>query len=289
MVGVKEIRTKIDSVKNTQKITKAMEMVAASKMRKTQEHMAISRPYSYAIRKVINHLLLGSLEYKHPYLHNRDVRRIGYLVISTDRGLCGSLNINLFKKLLLEMQTWSIKGVQSDLTLIGSKGVSFFSSISANIVAQVTGICNKPTLSDLIGPIKIMLKSYDEGITDKLYIISNKFNNTMSQIPVITQLLPLTSTESEAEKIKVKKWDYLYEPDSKPLLDVLLRRYIESQVYQFLVENLASEQAARMVAMKAATDNSISLIKDLQLVYNKARQANITQEITEIVSGASAV
>jgi F-type H+-transporting ATPase subunit gamma len=237
---------------------------------------------------VIGHLALGNLEYKHPYLDERDVKRVGYLVVSTDRGLCGGLNINLFKKLLADMKGWADKGVQSDLAVIGSKGNSFFGSVGGNIVAQVTGMGDKPALSDLIGPVKVMLQAYDEGRIDKLYIVANKFNNTMSQTPTITQLLPLPPAEGE-EEMKAKTWDYLYEPDPKALLDTLLRRYVESQVYQGVVENLASEQAARMVAMKAATDNGGNLIKELQLVYNKARQASITQELTEIVSGASAV
>ncbi|WP_300001132.1 F0F1 ATP synthase subunit gamma [uncultured Cedecea sp.] len=288
MAGAKEIRSKIASVQNTQKITKAMEMVAASKMRKSQERMAASRPYADTMRKVIGHLALGNLEYKHPYLDEREVKRVGYLVVSTDRGLCGGLNINLFKKLLADMKEWSDKGVQCDMSLIGSKGVSFFNSVGGNIVAQVTGMGDKPSLSELIGPVKVMLQAYDEGRLDKLFIVSNKFINTMSQTPTITQLLPLPPAEDEGE-LEKKSWDYLYEPDPKALLDTLLRRYVESQVYQGVVENLASEQAARMVAMKAATDNGGSLIKELQLVYNKARQASITQELTEIVGGASAV
>ncbi|AGO57651.1 F0F1 ATP synthase subunit gamma [Serratia plymuthica] len=287
MAGAKEIRSKIASVQNTQKITKAMEMVAASKMRKSQERMAASRPYAETMRKVIGHLALGNLEYKHPYLDERDVKRVGYLVVSTDRGLCGGLNINLFKRLLSEMKGWSEKGVEADLALIGSKAASFFGSVGGNVVAQVTGMGDKPSLSDLIGPVKVMLQAYDEGRLDKLYIVSNKFVNTMSQEPQIVQLLPLPP--SDDGELKKKSWDYLYEPDPKVLLDTLLRRYVESQVYQGVVENLASEQAARMVAMKAATDNGGSLIKELQLVYNKARQASITQELTEIVSGASAV
>ena len=254
MAGAKEIRSKIASVQNTQKITKAMEMVAASKMRKSQDRMAASRPYAETMRKVIGHLAHGNLEYKHPYLEDRDVKRVGYLVVSTDRGLCGGLNINLFKKLLAEMKTWTDKGVQCDLAMIGSKGVSFFNSVGGNVVAQVTGMGDNPSLS---------------------------------QVPTISQLLPLPA--SDDDDLKHKSWDYLYEPDPKALLDTLLRRYVESQVYQGVVENLASEQAARMVAMKAATDNGGSLIKELQLVYNKARQASITQELTEIVSGAAAV
>ncbi|WON76921.1 F0F1 ATP synthase subunit gamma [Serratia sp. UGAL515B_01] len=287
MAGAKEIRSKIASVQNTQKITKAMEMVAASKMRKTQDRMAASRPYAETIREVIGHLALGNLEYKHPYLDERDVKRVGYLVVSTDRGLCGGLNINLFKKLLTEMKDWTEKNVQVDLALIGSKATSFFGSVGGNVVAQVTGMGDNPSLSDLIGPVKVMLKAFDEGRLDKLYIVNNKFINTMSQEPQILQLLPLPP--SDDSELKRKTWDYLYEPDPRVLLDTLLRRYVESQVYQGVVENLASEQAARMVAMKAATDNGGSLIKELQLVYNKARQASITQELTEIVSGASAV
>lgn len=287
MANAKEIRSKIGSVQNTQKITKAMEMVAASKMRKSQDRMAASRPYAEMMRKVISHLALGNLEYKHPYLDDRDVKRVGYLVVSTDRGLCGGLNINLFKKLLAEMKDWSDKGVSVDLAIIGSKGASFFSSVGGNIVAQVTGMGDAPSVSELIGPVKVMLQAFDEGRLDRLSVVNNKFVNTMSQSPEITQLLPLP--KSENEELKNKSWDYLYEPDPKSLLDTLLRRYVESQVYQSVVENLASEQAARMVAMKAATDNGGELIKELQLVYNKARQTSITQELTEIVSGASAV
>ena len=287
MAGAKEIRSKIASVQNTQKITKAMEMVAASKMRKTQERMAASRPYAETMRSVIGHLALGNLEYKHPYLEEREVKRVGYLVVSTDRGLCGGLNINLFKKLLADMKEWSDKGVEVDLALVGSKAVSFFASVGGNVVGQVTGMGDDPQLSDLIGPVNIMLQAYDEGRLDKLYVVANKFINTMAQEPKILQVLPLPPGDDE--ELKEKSWDYLYEPDPKTLLDTLLRRYIESQVYQSVVENLASEQAARMVAMKAATDNGGNLIKELQLVYNKARQASITQDLTEIVSGAAAV
>ncbi|XBS69815.1 F0F1 ATP synthase subunit gamma [Acerihabitans sp. KWT182] len=288
MANAKEIRTKIASVQNTQKITKAMEMVSASKMRKSQDRMAASRPYAETMRNVIGHLALGNLEYKHPYLEERKVKRVGYLVVSTDRGLAGGLNINLFKKVLTDMKGWNEKGVESELAVIGSKGVSFFNAIGSKVVAQVTGMGDNPTLSELIGPVKVMLQAYDEGRLDKLYIVSNKFINTMSQVPQLLQVLPLPPAEDD-ENLKKKTWDYLYEPDPKSLLDTLLRRYVESQVYQGVVENLASEQAARMVAMKAATDNGSSLIKELQLVYNKARQFSITQEITEIVSGAAAV
>jgi len=240
------------------------------------------------MRNVIGHLALGNLEYKHPYLEERDVKRVGYLVVSTDRGLAGGLNINLFKKVLTDMKDWNEKGVESELAVIGSKGVSFFNAVGCKVVAQVTGMGDNPSLSELIGPVKVMLQAYDEGRLDKLYIVSNKFINTMSQVPQLLQVLPLPPAEDD-ENLKKKSWDYLYEPDPKSLLDTLLRRYVESQVYQGVVENLASEQAARMVAMKAATDNGSSVIKELQLVYNKARQFSITQEITEIVSGAAAV
>ncbi|MFP3019355.1 MAG: F0F1 ATP synthase subunit gamma [Arsenophonus sp.] len=287
MLAIKEIRSKICSIQNTQKITKAMEMVAVSKMRKTQERMKASRPYAETILSVIDHLTLGNLEYKHPYLKKRDVKSIGYLIISTDHGLCGSLNINLFKKLLIEIKIWTDRNVQVYLALIGSKAVSFFNSIDSNILAQVTGMGDSPSLSNLIGPVKVMLEEYDEMRLDKIYLVNNKFINVLTQVPTITQLLPLPL--SKGQKLKKKSWDYLYEPDPKILLDTLLRRYIESQVYQCVVENLASEQVSRMIAMKGASDNGSSLIKELQLVYNKARQANITQEINEIISGASVV
>ncbi|MGL4859534.1 MAG: F0F1 ATP synthase subunit gamma [Enterobacteriaceae bacterium] len=287
MAGAKEIRSKIGSIQSTQKITKAMEMVAASKMRKTQERMAASRPYAETIRKVIGHLALGQLEYKHPYLLEREIKKVGYLVISTDRGLCGGLNINLFKKVLTDMKQMNDRNVEVDLALIGNRAVSFFSSVGANIVAQVTGMGDNPSLTELIGPVKVMMQAYDEGHLDRLYIVTNKFINTMSQQPQIIQLLPLLA--SDEQNVKKTPWDYLYEPDPRVLLDTLLRRYIEAQVYQGVVENLASEQAARMVAMKASTDNAGNLIKELQLVYNKARQASITEELTEIVSGAAAV
>lgn len=287
MVSAKEIRTKISSVQNTQKITKAMEMVAASKMRKTQERMADSLPYAEMMRKVIGHLVLGNLEYKHPYLDERKVKRVGYFVVSTDRGLAGALNINLFKKLLLDMKGWNEKGVETELALIGSKAVSFFNSLGSNVLAQVTGMGDNPTLSKLIGLVRIMLQAYDEVHLDKLYIVNSKFINTIFQIPQIFQILPL-QTKRETN-LKAKFWDYLYEPDPKILLDTLLHRYVESQVYQSVIENLASEQGARMVAMKSARDNAGRLIDELQFLYNKTRQSSITQELTEVVSGATAV
>ena len=287
MAGAKEIRNKIASVKNTQKITSAMQMVAASKMRRAQERMASSRPYAITMRKVIGHIALGHLEYKHPYLEERDVKRVGYIIISTDRGLCGGLNINLFKSALNSMKEWKDQGVETSLALVGSKACSFFARYGGKVLAQASGLGDNPTVNDLIGSVKVMLQAYDNGEIDRLYLVYNNFVNTMVQQPKVDQLLPLP--QAKDEKLKKRHWDYLYEPDPKHLLDQLLSRYIESQVYQGVVENLASEQAARMVAMKAATDNADNLITDLQLVYNKARQASITQELTEIVSGAAAV
>lgn len=288
MAGAKEIRNKIGSVKNTQKITSAMEMVAASKMRRAQERMSASRPYAETMRKVIGHIAQGNLEYKHPYLIEREVKRVGYIVVSTDRGLCGGLNINLFKAALNDMKQWSAKGAKVDLALIGSKASNFFERHGAKVKAHVSGLGDNPSVNDLIGSVKVMLKAYDNGEIDRLYLVYNKFVNTMVQQPRVDQLLPLPVTE-DSKLAKKHHWDYLYEPDPKQLLDTLLIRYVESQVYQGVVENLASEQAARMVAMQAATDNAGNLINDLQLVYNKARQASITQELTEIVSGAAAV
>ena len=287
MAGAKEIRNKIASVKNTQKITSAMQMVAASKMRRAQERMASSRPYAITMRKVIGHIALGHLEYKHPYLEERDVKRVGYIIISTDRGLCGGLNINLFKSALNSMKEWKDQGVETSLALVGSKACSFFARYGGKVLAQASGLGDNPTVNDLIGSVKVMLQAYDNGEIDRLYLVYNNFVNTMVQQPKVDQLLPLPKAKDE--KMAKRHWDYLYEPDPKHLLDQLLGRYIESQVYQGVVENLASEQAARMVAMKAATDNADNLITDLQLVYNKARQASITQELTEIVSGAAAV
>jgi len=288
MAGAKEIRNQIASVKSTQKITKAMEMVATSKMRRSQDAMEASRPYADTVRKVIGHLANGSLEYQHPYLEEREAKRVGYIIVSTDRGLCGGLNINLFKKALLDMQTWSESGAEVELAVIGSKATAFFNHSGAKVAAQVSGLGDSPSLEDLIGSVGVMLKKYDEGELDRLYVVFNKFVNTMVQEPTIDQLLPLPKSDSE-EMQRDHQWDYIYEPEPKPLLDALLIRYIESSVYQGVVENLACEQAARMVAMKAATDNASDLIDDLQLVYNKARQAAITQELSEIVSGAAAV
>ncbi|WDD99098.1 F0F1 ATP synthase subunit gamma [Thalassomonas actiniarum] len=286
MAGGKEIKSKIASVKNTQKITNAMEMVAASKMRKAQDGMAASRPYAENIRNVIGHIALGNLEYRHPYLEEREVKRVGYIVVSTDRGLCGGLNINLFKKVLADAAKWQQQEAEVEFAVVGSKATSFFNNMGAKVSAQVSGLGDEPSITDLIGSVKVMLNAYDNGEIDKLFVVYNKFVNTMTQKPSIDQLLPLP--KSDDEEIK-HRWDYLYEPDAKVLLEQLLVRYVESQVYQGVVENLACEQAARMIAMKAATDNAGDLIDDLQLVYNKARQAGITQELGEIVAGAAAV
>ncbi len=283
----KEIRTKIASVKNTQKITKAMEMVAASKMRKAQDRMRAAQPYADKIRNVMAHLGAAHPEYKHPYLQPRsEVKRVGLIVISTDRGLCGGLNSNLFRDLLKRMQNWDSQGIEIDLSIIGNKAVGFFSRIKSNIVAQKAHIGDEPGLDMLIGTVKIMLDSYTEEKIDALYIASNHFVNSMTQSPVVEQLVPIRATE---DKDLRHHWDYIYEPDAKEVLDQLLQRYVESLVYQNVVENIACEQAARMVAMKSASDNAGTLIDELQLVYNKARQAAITQELSEIVGGAAAV
>ena len=288
MAGAKEIRNKIGSVKSTQKITKAMEMVAASKMRRSQDAMEATRPYAETMRKVIGHLANGSLEYKHPYLEEREAIRVGYIIVSTDRGLCGGLNINLFKKAMNDMKDWSEKGADVELAIVGSQATAFFNNSGAKVAAQVSGLGDRPSLEDLIGSVSVMLKKYDEGELDRLFVVFNRFENTMVQEPTIDQLLPLPKSDSEDMK-RDHAWDYIYEPEPKPLLDALLVRYVESQVYQGVVENLACEQAARMIAMKSATDNAGDIIDDLELVYNKARQSAITQELSEIVSGAAAV
>ncbi len=282
----KEVKTKITSIQSTQKITSAMEMVAASKMRKAQERRQVGKPYADRIRSVVGQIANAVSEYKHQYMEQREIKRVGYIVVSTDRGLCGGLNINLFKQVIKSMKTWSDQEVQIDLCTVGNKGAAFFGSFGGNIVATVKDLGDNPSASDLIGGVKVMLDAYDEGKIDRLYVVANEFVNTMTQKPVIEQLLPLEPTEDD--KLQ-HHWDYLYEPDAKELLDGLLVRYIESQVYQGVVENKACEQAARMIAMKSATDNAGDLINELQLLYNKARQAAITQELSEIVSGAAAV
>jgi F-type H+-transporting ATPase subunit gamma len=286
MPGVKEIRIKIASFKSTQKITKAMEMVAASKMRKAQDRMRATRPYAEKIRRVIGHLRLANPDFKHPFMVEREAKSVGFIVISTDRGLAGGLNVNLFKATLAAMREWQNKGLDVSMCLIGSKGVQFFRRLNVQTLATVTHLGDRPHAADLIGTVKVMLDQYREGKLDRLFLIHNEFINTMSQKPVVRQLLPVV-TEDE-DKLQ-KLWDYIYEPSAADLLDGVLMRYIESQVYQGAVENVACEMAARMVAMKSATDNAGKLIEELQLIYNKARQAAITKEISEIVGGAAAV
>jgi F-type H+-transporting ATPase subunit gamma len=287
MAGGKEIRTQIKSIQNTQKITKAMEMVAASKMRRAQDRMAASRPYSEKMRAVIGHLAYAHTEYRHSYLEEREAQNVGYIIVSSDRGLCGGLNNNMFRMLLRNMKEWDDKGVGVELCTIGQKGFQFFRRINAQIVADKSHLGDAPRVTDVIGAVKVMLDRYTAGEIDRLFIVFNQFVNTMTQKPTVEPLLPLPRGEI-SEDLR-HHWDYIYEPDAKPVLDGLMVRYIESLVYQGVVENIACEQAARMVAMKAASDNAGNLIKELQLVYNKARQAAITQELSEIVSGAAAV
>jgi len=282
----KEIRNQIGSIKSTQKITSAMEMVAASKMRKAQDRMQATRPYAEKMRQVIGHIAKSNKDYRHPFMQGREVKRVGYIVVSSDRGLCGGLNTNAFKLLVREMREWKEKGIETDICAIGQKGASFFRSYGGNVVAALTHMGDSPSAEKLIGSVKVMLDSFEAGKIDRLFLISNEFVNTMTQSPKSEQLLPLP--EGSDEDIG-RQWDYIYEPDSRPILDGLMPRYIESQVYQGVVENLACEQAARMIAMKSATDNAGSIIDELQLAYNKARQAAITQEISEIVSGAASV
>lgn len=284
----KEIRTKISSIKNTQKITRAMEMVAASKMRKTKDRMQATRPYSKKIGQIINHLTQANPEYKHPFMTKREVKRVGIIVISSDRGLCGGLNANLFRRIVNEMEAWQQQGIAVDVCTIGSKGAAFFSNINANLIAEVSRLGDTPHQSDIIGVIKVMLDAFTQGAIDELHLFSNDFVNTMTQRPVMQKLLPVAAEDLNGHSGK-SHWDYLYEPSAQVVLDHLLTRYVESMVYQGLVENNACEQAARMVAMKSASDNAGNIIKELQLVYNKARQAAITQEISEIVAGAAAV
>ncbi|MBY7861003.1 F0F1 ATP synthase subunit gamma [Vibrio fluvialis] len=286
MANTKEIRTKIASVQNTQKITSAMQMVAASKMRKVQDNMEASRPYAINMRKVIGHVSSGTLEYSHPFLQEREIKRVAYIIISSDRGLCGGLNSNLFKQVLTEMQDWRAKGVEVDTTLIGSKAIGFFQSMGKSI-AQTSGLGDKPRLEEMLGTVNAMMEHYSEGKIDRLYMVFNQFVNTMVQKPRVLQLLPFP--KEDIERDQNSRWDYIYEQSPQDILNHLIHRYVESLVYQGVVETIACEQAARMVAMKAATDNAGQLIENLQLVYNKARQAAITQELSEIVAGAQAV
>lgn len=285
MSGAKEIRTKIKSIKNTQKITRAMEMVAASKMRRAQDRMTASKPYAQRIRDVIGHLANANTDIDLPYTTERPIKRAGIIIVSSDRGLCGGLNNNLFKQAVQFMQQYRDQGIEMDFAIIGTKAMGFFRRMGGHVVAQSAHLGDAPELSDLIGPVKVMVDAYLEGKIDRLHVVSNEFVNTMTQKPTVAQLLPFPKTEV----VQKNQWDYLYEPNAADLLNALSQRFIESQVYQAVVENIACEQAARMVAMKAASDNANGLINDLQLVYNKARQAAITQEISEIIAGAQAV
>lgn len=282
----KEIRTKIASISSTQKITSAMEMVAASKMRRAQERMAHGKPYAIRIRSVVSHLANSVSEYRHQYFDTREAKRVGFIIVSTDRGLCGGLNMNLFKEAIKSIKNWREQGVEVDLCLLGAKATAFFASVGGNVVASKRDLGDEPEANDLIGTVKVMLDAYDKGNIDRLFLVSNEFINTMTQKAVVEQLLPLVPDPDEKY---AHHWDYIYEPDARELLDGLLVRYIESQVFQGVVENKACEQAARMLAMKNATDNAGDLIRELELIYNKARQAAITQELSEIVGGAAAV
>lgn len=290
MSNLKEIRTKIGSVKNTQKITAAMEMVAASKLRRTQDRMRQTRPFADKIRTAIGHLYKANPEYKHPYLVERDIKRVGYIIITTDRGLCGGLNVNEFRMILGELKEWKDKGVEVDLCLLGSKSVQFFRTLDVNVVGATSNIGENPSMSDLIASITIMLEAFEkgggDGGIDSLFLVHNRFESTMSQKPRSVTLIPVEAPDAEDLP---QHWDYIYEPEATELLTSVLQRYIESQVYRGAVENVACEMAAKMVAMKSATDNAGKLIDNLQLDYNKARQADITQEISEIVGGAAAV
>lgn len=286
MPGTKEIRSKISSVKSTQKITKAMEMVAASKMRRAQDRMRLARPYAEKIRTVIGHLSQANPDYRHPFLVERAPKSVGIIVLSSDRGLCGALNTNVFKSTLNLMKEWQGKGADVKLCLMGSKGLAFFRRLGLPILASITGLGDKPHVKDLLGSVKVMLDAYRDGSIDRLFVVHAQFVNTMTQKPEVVQLLPVESTDTGDLQ---QHWDYLYEPNAAEILDGVLMRYIESQVYRGSVESVACEMAARMVAMKAASDNAGTLIGDLQLVYNKARQAAITKELAEIVGGAAAV
>ena len=286
MANEKEIRTQIRSIENTQKITRAMEMVAGSKMRKAQDRMQQARPYADKMRNVISHVAAANSEYKHPFLISREVKRAGMIVVSTDRGLCGGLNTNEFRRVLALLDEWRGQGIETDFCVIGNKAAMFLKRFGAKILAQATHLGDRPAIEDLVGTIKVMLDAYSEGEIDSLHLVYNQFVNSMSQKPVVEKLLPREPSDEEQVK---HYWDYIYEPDAKDVLDNLLTRYIESLIYQGVVENVACEQAARMVAMKSATDNAGELISDLKLMYNKARQASITQELSEIVAGAAAV
>lgn len=286
MAGAKEIRTKIKSVKNTQKITRAMEKVAMSKMRRAQERMLAARPYAEAIRRTMGHLANAQPEYRHSYMVDRPVKRVAYLIISTDRGLAGGINVNSFRASVRSIKEWKDKGVDAQLAVIGNKGISFFKRVGGKVIATASGLGDKPTLESVFGTIKVVTDAFRNGEVDRVYVVYANFVNTMTQRPTVQQLLPIEAAPAEG---LLKNWDYIYEPNATELLDTVLQRYVESQVYQAVIENTASEQSARMVAMKAATDNAGKIIQGLQLAYNKARQASITKELAEIVGGAAAV
>ncbi|KTD45849.1 ATP synthase F0F1 subunit gamma [Legionella rubrilucens] len=288
MAGAKEVRTKIASINNTKKITKAMEMVAASKMRKTQDRMRASKPYASKIYDVVKHIARANSEYRHPFMTGREIKRVGVIVVTTDRGLCGGLNANLLRETVRHMRQWQQEGKDIDISVVGRKGQAFFKRFGGKVIASVDQLGDKPSVSDLIGVVKVMLDAFYRGEIDALHIIYNEFVNTMTQKPMLKQLLPLPVSEEDTQRLG-HHWDYIYEPDAKELLDGLLERYIELQAYQAVVENIACEQAAKMIAMKSATDNAGELIKQLRLIYNKARQAAITQELAEIVGGADAL
>lgn len=286
MAGGKEIKTKITSIQNTRKITKAMEMVAASKMRRAQDQMFATRPYAQKIATVVSHVASSHPEYKHPYLIDRPVKRAGFITVSTDRGLCGGLNANLFRMSLNKIGELDEQGIKIEVVTFGNKALGFYKRIGANVVAEASHIGDRPEMAAIIGPVQAILKSFTDGNIDVIYLISNEFVNTMTQEPKITQLVPVVPSEEDELG---HHWDYIYEPGSKEVLDNVLDRYIESLVYQGVVENVACEMAARMLAMKSATDNAGDMIDELQLIYNRERQASITQEISEIVGGAAAV
>ena len=286
MAGGKEIKTKIASVQNTQKITAAMEMVAASKMRRAQDQMYAARPYAQRIATVVHHVASAHTEYKHPFLNQRPMKRVGIVAISTDRGLCGGLNTNMFKKALNHLGELHEKGIEIEVVTFGGKALGFFKRIGAKVVAEASHIGDSPEITQIIGPIQVLMQGYMKGEIDAIYLIGNEFVNTMTQSPIITQLVPIEPSDDAELK---HHWDYLYEPDAKEVLDQVLDRYIESLVYQGIVENVACEMASRMIAMKNATDNAGEMIDELQLIYNRERQASITQEISEIVAGAAAV
>lgn len=288
MAGAKEIRTKIKSIQSIKKTTKAMQMVSASKMRKTQEAMLAARPYAQEILHIASHIVKSNPEYRHPYMEERKVRRVGYIIVSTDRGLCGGLNTTLFKAILADMQVNANNHIETQVVTFGSKAEAFFKRVKTKIVASTSHLGDRPSSYDLIGGVKVMLDAYDQCEVDKVYLCYNQFVNTMTLKPTLQQILPVAPLAKE-DLVHQHQWDYIYEPEPRKLLEFLLQRFVESQVYQAVTENIASEQAARMVAMKSATDNAIEVIDELKLVYNKARQASITQELSEIVAGAAAV